>query len=146
MNIIDLKKKFSSLNERDYQINNFIMEARVAYAKAKGLYHSVEDPDGLKEITQGLKAQQNSWATTEYEYKILGDSKVHKIMHGQYEYLHGPADLGIVTFDEWFDLPLNFLNDLSDVVEEKVGIIKDPVYMNKDLIPELKAFVATFEC
>lgn len=92
MNIIDLKnKKFSSLNERDYQINNFIIEARVAYAKSKGLYHSVEDPNGLKEITQGLKAQQNSWATTEYEYKILGDGKVHKIMHGQYEYLHGPA-------------------------------------------------------
>lgn len=147
MNIIDLKnKKFSSLNERDYQINNFIIEARVAYAKAKGLYHSVEGPDGLKEITQGLKAQQNSWATTEYEYKILGDGKVHKIMHGQYEYLHGPADMGVVTFDEWFDLPLNFLNDLNKVVEEEVGIIKDPIYMNKDLIDELKAFVDTFEC
>lgn len=120
-----------------------MIEARVAFAKSKGLYHSVEDPEGLKEITPGLA---QGYITLEYFNKILKDGRVHKMMHDQYEYLHGPADLGIVTFDKWFDLPLNFLNDLSDVVEEKVGIIKDPVYMNKDLIPELKAFVATFEC
>ena len=144
MNISELKnKKFNSLSERDYQINNFVIEARVAFAKSKGLYHSVEDPDGLTEITPGLA---QGYYTLEYFNKVLEDGRVHKMMHGQYEYLHGPADMGVVTFDEWFDLPLNFWNDLSDVVLEKLGIVKDPVYMNKDLIPELKAFVATFEC
>lgn len=144
MNINELKNKnFSSLSERDYQINNFVIEARVAFAKYKGLYHSVEDPKGLKEITPGLA---QGYYTLEYFNKVLEDGRVHKMMHGQYEYLHGPADLGIVTFDEWFDLPLNFINDLNRVVEEKVGIVKDPVYMNKDLIDELKAFVADFEC
>jgi hypothetical protein len=144
MNIIELKNRtFSSLSERDYQINNFVIEARVAFAKSKGLYHSVEDPEGLKEITPGLA---QGYYTLEYYNEVLNDERVHKMMHGQYEYLHGPADLGVVTFDEWFDLPLNFINDLNRVVEEKVGIVKDPVYMNKDLIPELKAFVDTFEC
>ena len=38
MNINELKNKnFSSLSERDYQINNFVIEARVAFAKYKGL-------------------------------------------------------------------------------------------------------------
>ena len=144
MNIIDLKnKKFSSFSERDYQINNFVIEARVAFAKSKGLYHSVEDPEGLKEITPGLA---QGYITLEYYNQVLEDGRVHKMMHGQYEYLYGPTDMGIITFDEWFDLPLNFWNDLSKVVEESLGLVKDPVYMNKDLIHELKAFVATFEC
>lgn len=144
MNIIELKNKtFSSLSERDYQINNFVIEARVAYAKAKGFYHSVEDPEGLKEITPGLA---QGYITLEYFNKVLEDGRVHKMMHGQYEYLYGPTDLGVVTFDEWFDLPLNFWNDLSDIVLERLGIVKDPVYMNKNLIAELKAFVDTFEC
>nr|DAS31915.1 MAG TPA: hypothetical protein [Bacteriophage sp.] len=148
MNINSLKNRnnFSSLNERNYLINNFIIEARVAFAKSKGLYHSVEDPEGLKEITPGLKAQQDSWATTEYYYSVEKDGRVHKMMHGQYEYLYGPADMGVITFDEWFDLPLNFWSDLSRVVDEKLDLVTDPVYSNKDLIPELKAFVATFEC
>ena len=144
MNIIDLKnKKFSSFSERDYQINNFIIEARVAFAKSKGLYHSVENPEGLKEITPGLA---HGYITLEYYNQVLEDGRVHKMMHGQYEYLYGPTDMGIITFDEWFDLPLNFWNDLSKVVEESLGLVKDPVYMNKDLIQELKAFVDTFEC
>ncbi len=144
MNISELKnKKFNSLSERDYQINNFVIEARVAFAKSKGLYHSVEDPDGLTEITPGLA---RGYYTLEYFNKVLEDGRVHKMMHGQYEYLHGPADMGVVTFDEWFDLPLNFWNDLTEVVEESLGLVKDPIYMNKDIIPELKEFVATFEC
>lgn len=147
MNISELKnKKFNSLSERDYQINNFVIEAKVAFAKAKRIYHSVEDPEGLKEITPGLKAQQNSWATTEYEFKVLKDGRVHKIMHGQYEYLYGPTDMGVITFDEWFDLPLNFWSDLSRVVDEKLGLVTYPVYSNKDIVAELKAFVDTFEC
>lgn len=144
MNINELKNKnFSSLSERDYQINNFVIEARVAFAKSKGLYHSVEDPEGLKEITPGLA---QGYITLEYYNQVLEDGRVHKMMHGQYEYLYGPTDMGIITFDEWFDLPLNFWNDLSKVVEESLGLVKDPIYMNKDLIPELKAFVDTFEC
>ena len=66
-------------------------------------------------------------------------------MHGQYEYLHGPADMGIIIFDEWMDFPNNFENDIEDVVLELLGVAT-PVYWNKDLIPELKAFVADFEC
>jgi len=144
MNINDLKNRnnFGSLNERNYQINNFFIKARVAFAKSKGLYHSVEDPDGLTEITPGLA---QGYYTLEYYNEVL-DGRVHKMMHGQYEYLYGPTDLGVVTFDEWFDLPLNFINDLSMVVDEELGLVTDPVYSNKDLIPELKAFVATFEC
>lgn len=145
MNINSLKNRnnFSSLNERNYQVNNFVIEARISYAKSKGLYHSVEDPNGLTEITPGLA---QGYYTLEYYNEVLKDGRVHKMMHGQYEYLYGPTDLGVVTFDEWFDLPLNFINDLSRVVDEKLGLVTDPVYMNKDLIPELKAFVDTFEC
>lgn len=79
MNINELKNKnFSSLSERDYQINNFVIEARVAFAKSKGLYHSVEDPEGLKEITPGLA---QGYITLEYFNKILKDGRVHKMMH-----------------------------------------------------------------
>lgn len=145
MNINDLKNRnnFGSLNERNYKINNFVVEAMVSFAKSKGIYHSVEDPEGLKEITPGLA---KGYITLEYYNEVLKDGRVHKMMHGQYEYLYGPTDLGVVTFDEWFDLPLNFINDLSRVVDEELGLVTDPVYSNKDLIPELKAFVATFEC
>ena len=111
----------------------------------KGLYHSVSDPEGLKEITQGLKDQQNSWASTEYYYSVEQDGRVHKMMHGQYEYLHGPADLGIVVTDEWMDFPNNFENDIENVVLEMLGVAT-PIYWNKNLIPEVKAFVATFKC
>ena len=98
-----------------------MIEARVAFAKSKGLYHSVEDPDGLTEITPGLA---RGYYTLEYFNKVLEDGRVHKMMHGQYEYLHGPADMGVVTFDEWFDLPLNFWNDLTKVVEESTKSIR----------------------
>lgn len=119
MNINDLKNRnnFGSLNERNYKINNFVVEARVAFAKSKGLYHSVSDPDGLTEITPGLA---QGYYTLEYYNEVLKDGRVHKMMHGQYEYLYGPTDLGVVTFDEWFDLPLNFWSDLSRVVDEEL--------------------------
>lgn len=147
MNIQELKTaKFYNVYAKSNAQELFAYKAMVAWAKSKGLYHSVKDPKGLKEITPGLKIRQNNFATTEYEYKILKDGRVHKIMHGQYEYLHGPADMGIITKDEWFDLPLNFENDIEDVVRELVGISYVPVYSNKDLIAELKAFVANFEC
>lgn len=143
MNIIDLKnKKFSSISERDYQLRAFAYKARIAYAKTKNLYRSVEDPKGLKEITPGLA---QGYYTLEYFNKVLEDGRVHKMMHGQYEYLYGPTDMGIVTFDEWFDLPLNFENDIENVVLELIGISYVPVYSNKELIDELKEFVSNFE-
>lgn len=146
MNIQELKTaKYYNIYDRYHKYQLFAREAAKAWAVKKGLYHSVSDPEGLQEITPGLKAQQNSWATTEYFYSIEKDGRVHKMMHGQYEYLYGPADMGIIIFDAWMDFPNNFENDIEDVVLELLGVAT-PVYWNKDLIPELKAFVATFEC
>ena len=142
MNLQELKNyNYSSLAERDYQRRKFAHQAMVGWAKKKGLYHSVEDPNGLTEITPGLA---KGCYTLEYYYDVLKDGRVHKMMHGQYEYLYGPTDMGVITFDEWFDLPLNFQNDIENVVLELLGSCS-PVYMNKELIDELKDYVSNFE-
>ena len=147
MNLISLNNRYkecSDLSYRDSLCRSFAYQAMVGWAKKKGLYHSVEDPEGLTEITPGLKAQQNNWATAEYYYSVREDGRVHMMQHGQYEYLYGPADMGVVTSDDWFDLPLNFQGDIERVVYDLLGV-QDPVYMNKELIDELKDFVSNFE-
>ena len=137
--INDIKKflgsKETKFSERDHYVNKVANMATKQYAIKHGLFHSVDNPDGLTELTPHLR--NPTFATTEYEYKILGDGKVHKIMHGQYEYLNGPADMGIVTHDEWCELSNKMLIDIEIIIRELLTGEKSPFKKDIKLAKEI---------
>ena len=74
-------------------VRNIEKLVRIEFAVNNGYYHQAYNPKGLTELNPGLNP---TWfATSEHGYKILKDSRVHRILHGQFEYLQGgPADMG----------------------------------------------------
>lgn len=132
--------KKASVWQADSLIREASFKLRKEYAKKKGWFRSVSDPDGLKELTPPLR---NPIHGDEYTYNILDDGRVHKLFHGQYEYLHGPQDEGIIKHSEWIEGPNNLSNDITNVLENLI-YGSDRIYWNKDLIEEIREMALNF--
>lgn len=136
----DLKKRGDSLF--GYKLRLFANGVVKEYAKQNGTYHSVFNPDGLKELTPPMR-NGGSLESPCY-YKVMDDGHVHKLERFQYAYLYGPHDHGVVRFSEWWENPSNIANDISCILNEIFGFNRNPVFFNKNLIQDLRELIYKF--
>ena len=102
--------------EVDYYVCRVANAVVKEYAKKHGMFHEVNNPEGLTELTPNMVV--GGVLGSEAYYKIMDDGRVHKLEDFQFSYLHGPHDYGVVTHDEWCELPNNYTLYIECVVRE----------------------------
>ena len=137
MTINEIKKEIVGKNfaEVDYYVNRVAAAVANEYASRHGLLHSVDNPEGLTELTPDMNT--GGTLDTPRYFRVLSDGRVHELEDFQYSYIHGPHDYGVVKHHEWRTLPLNFMVDATDVAREIIMGERTRSYMNRDLIPEI---------
>lgn len=138
--LIEAKRENPAPYGVDWYLYSLAKAVEREYAKRRGIFHEVNNPDGLTELTPHLKCAY-SWGNGQY-YEVRADGRVHRMMRYQYAYLTGPADEGIVTHDEWWDTPNNFFNDAVGAIKELAFGTKYH-FFNKDLVEEIKDIAST---